>query len=66
MHISLSTAYIFVSNILPLKLTPYAQKIFEITIMAFDSASQLLIIYSAFVKNLKKNVSTVKELISCS
>ena len=44
----------------------YMQRKFLIISMDFDTAGQLLIIYSAFVKYLIKNGNTVKHCISYS
>jgi len=64
MGISLSTAtYKILSNILLSRLTPYAEEIIGIVSVDFDAAGQLLIIYSAFVKYLRKNGNTMKQCI---
>ena len=54
----------FLSNILLSKLTPYAEEIIGIIIVDFDAIGQQLIIYSAFVKYLRKNGNTMKQCIS--
>jgi hypothetical protein len=41
-------------------------KLFGIIIVDFDATDQLVIIYSAFVKYLRKNGNTVKRCISYS
>jgi len=40
------------------------KKLLETITVDFDATGQLLIIYSAFVKYLRKNGHTVKECIS--
>jgi hypothetical protein len=57
MLIFLSSAYKFVSNIPPFKLTPYAQKMCWIINVELDVTGQILIIhvYSAFVKYLRRS-----------
>ena len=50
----LPTTYKLLSNILLSKLTRYAGKLLGIVNVDFEAAGQLLIIYSAFVKYLKK------------
>jgi hypothetical protein len=46
--------YKILSNILLTQLTPYAEEIIGIIIVDFDATGQQLIIYSAFVKYLRK------------
>ena len=56
-----STTYKIVSNILLSRLTPYAEEITgDIIMVDFDETGQLLIIYSAFVKYLRKNGNTMR------
>jgi hypothetical protein len=45
-------------------LTPYAEEIIGDPKVDFDTAGQLLIIYSAFVKYFRKNGNTMKQCIS--
>jgi hypothetical protein len=45
-------------------LTPYAEEIIGDHHGYFDAARQLLIIYSAFVKYLRKDGNTMKQCIS--
>jgi len=54
MQISLSTAYTFVTDIPPLSLTQYVQKMFGIINVDFDATAQLSIMYPEFVKYLRK------------
>jgi hypothetical protein len=56
----LSAAYNNLSNIPLSKLTPYAEKITE----DFDVIGQLLIIYSKFVEQLRKNWNSTKPRLS--
>jgi len=50
----LPTTYKILSNIL-------LRKLLEIVSVDFDATDQLLIVYSAFVKYLRKNGNTVKQ-----
>jgi hypothetical protein len=56
----LSTAYKILSNILLSKLTALRDEILGIVSVAFDATCQLLIIYFAFFKYLRKNGNTMK------
>ena len=58
------TTYKILSNILLSRLTPYAEEILGIINVDFDATGQLLIIYFAFVKYLRKNGNTRKQCIS--
>ena len=60
----LPTTYNILSNIMLSCLTPYAEEIIGIINLDFDATCQLLIIYSAFVKYLRKSGNTVKQCIS--
>jgi hypothetical protein len=60
----LSTTYKILSNILLSRLTPYAEEIIGIISVDFDVTGQLLIIYSAFVKYLRKNGNTMRQCLS--
>jgi len=60
----LPTTCKMLSNILLSILTPYAEEIIVIINVDFDVAGQLLIIYSAFVKYLRKNCNKMKQCIS--
>jgi len=60
----LSTTYKILSNILLSRLTPNAEELLQITSVEFDTTGQLLIIYSAFIKYLRKNGNTMKQWIS--
>jgi len=60
----LSTTYKTLSRILLAMLTPQAVEINGDHHGDFDATSQLLIIYSAFVKYLRKNGNTMKQCIS--
>jgi len=60
----LPTTYKILSNILLSSLTPYAEEIIGIINVDFDATGQLMIIYSAFVKYLRKNGNTTKLCIS--
>jgi hypothetical protein len=51
----LSTTYKILSNILLSRLTPYVEKILGIVSVNFNATIQLLILYCAFVKHLRKN-----------
>jgi len=57
----LPTTYKILSNIWLSRLTQYAEEITGIINVDFDAAGQLLIIYSAFVKYLRKNGNTLKQ-----
>jgi len=50
----LSTTYKILSYVLLSRLTPYTVELFGIVSVGFDITGQLLIIYSAFIKCLKK------------
>jgi len=56
----LPTTYKILSNILMSRLTPYGEEIIGDHQCGFRPAGQLLIIYSAFVKYLRKNGNTTK------
>ena len=59
------TTYKILSNILLSRLNPYAEEIIlRIINVGSDATGQLLIIYSAFVKCLRKNGNTMKQCIS--
>jgi len=60
----LPTTYKILSNILLSRLTQYTEEIIGIINMDFDATGQLMIIYSAFVKYLRKNGNTMKQRIS--
>jgi len=60
----LSTTYKILSNILQSRLTPYVEEIIRYYQCGFGITGQLLIIYSSFVKYLRKNGNTVKQCIS--
>jgi hypothetical protein len=63
-----STTYKILSSILLSRLTPYARELLRIINVDFDAAGQLLIVYSAFVKYLRKRGGggdTMKQCISC-
>ena len=60
----LSTIYKIVSNILRSRLCHIQRKLLCISAVDFDATGQLLIIYSAFIKYLRKNWNTVKQCIS--
>ena len=60
----LPTTYKILSIILLSRLTPYAEEIIGIIEVDFDATGQLLTIYSAFVKYLRKNGNTMKQCIS--
>jgi len=57
----LPTTYKILSNILLSMLTSYEKKLLEIINVDFDATGQLLIIYSAFVKYLRKNWNKMKK-----
>jgi len=57
----LSTAYNILSNVRLSRITPYATKLLGIISVDFDATGQLLIIYSAFVKYLRRNGNTMKQ-----
>jgi hypothetical protein len=59
----LPTTYKFLSNILLSRLTPYARKLLGIIREDCAVTGQLLIIYSAFIKYLRKNGNIVKQCI---
>jgi len=54
--------YKILSNFLLSRLIPYAEEIIGLINMDFEATGQLLIIYSAFVKYLKKNGNATKHL----
>jgi hypothetical protein len=56
----LTTTYKLLSNILLSNLTPYSEEIN----VDFDATDHLLIIYSTFVKYLRKNWNTTKQWIT--
>jgi len=56
--------YKILSDILLSKLSPYAEEIIGNINVDFY-AGQLLIIYSAFIKYVRKNGNTMKQCISC-
>ena len=60
----LPTKYKILSNILLSRLTPYADKIIGNITVDFEATGQLLILYSAFIKYLRKNGNTTKQCIS--
>jgi len=60
----LPITYKILSNILLSRLTPYAEEIIGIINVDFDATGQLMIIYSAFVKYLRKNGNTMKQCIN--
>ena len=60
----LPTTYKILSNILLSMLTPYARKLLGIFSMDFNATGQLLIMYTVFVKYLRKNRNTMKQCIS--
>jgi len=60
----LSTMYKTLSNILLSMLTPYAEEITGDRHGDFDTTSQLLIVYYAFVKYLRKDGNTMKQCVS--
>jgi len=53
------------SNILLSRLIPYAEEVIGIINVDFHATGRLLIIYSAFVKYLRKNGNTMKQCINC-
>ena len=59
-----STRYKILSEIPLSKLTPYAEEIIGNHRVDFSVTDQLLIIYSAFVKHLKKNDNETWQCIS--
>jgi len=54
----------FLSNILLSRLIPYAEEIMGIINVDSDAIGQLLITYSVFVKDLRKNGNTMRQCIS--
>jgi hypothetical protein len=60
----LPTTYKILSNILVWRLTPHAEKLLGIIGVDFDVTGQLPIIYSAFLKYLRKNGNTMRQCIS--
>jgi len=61
----LPSTYKSLSSILLSRLTPYAEEIIGNINVDFNATGQLLIIYSVFVKDLRKNGNTMKQCISC-
>ena len=59
-----SNKHKILSNILLSRLTPYAKKLLGFISVDFDATGQLLVIYSAVVKYLRKNGNTIKQRIS--
>ena len=57
----MANTYKILSNILLSRLTPNADKIIGYHQCNFDATDQLLIIYSPFIKYLRKNWNTVKK-----
>ena len=55
--------YKTLSNILHSKLIPYAEEVIGVISVDSDATSQPLIIYSAFVKYLRRNGNTMKQCI---
>ena len=60
----LPSTYKSLSSILLSRLTPYAEEIIGNINVDFNATGQLLIIYSVFVKDLRKNGNTMKQCIS--
>jgi hypothetical protein len=60
----LPTKHKILSNILPSRLNPYAEEIIGNHEGAFDTTGLLLIMYSAFVKYVRKNGITMKFISS--
>ena len=58
--------YKILSNILLSRLIPYVKEIIVDYHVAFDATGRLLIIYSAFAKDLRKNGNKMKKFISFS
>jgi len=52
------------SSILLSRLTPYAEKLLTIMSVNFNVTSQLLILYYAFIKYLRRNGNNMKQCIS--
>ena len=61
----LSTTYNILSSILLLRLTLYTEEIIGDHCVDFDTTSQLLNIYSTFIKYLRKNGNTTRQCNSC-
>jgi len=61
----LPSMYKILFNILLSKITPYAEEIIVIINVDFDATAQLLIIYSVFVKYLKRSANTMPQCIIC-
>jgi hypothetical protein len=57
----LSTTYKILPSILSSRLTPYAEEIIGVISVDFDVTGQILFIYSAFVKYLRKNGNTMRQ-----
>ena len=60
----LPTTYKILSNVLLSRLIPYAEEIIEDHHVVSDAIGQLLIIYSVFIKYLRKNRNTMRQCIS--
>jgi hypothetical protein len=60
----LPTTYKILSNILLSRLIPYVGELLGITNVDSDAIGQLLIIYSVFIKYLRKNGNTMRQCIS--
>ena len=60
----LPTTYKILSNILLSRLIPYAEEVIGDHQCGFQCNSQSLIIYSAFVRYLRRNGNTMKQCIS--
>jgi len=60
----LPSTYKILSNILLSRLIPYAEEIIGDHQCGFRRNRKLLIIYSVFVKYLKKNGNTIRQCIS--
>jgi hypothetical protein len=61
----LPTTYKILSNILLSMLTPYAEDMFGIISVDFNTTGQLLIVYAAFVRYWKGNGNKVNQCFSC-
>jgi len=62
MHITFANRLL--SNILLSRLTTYAEEITGVITVDFDATGQLLILYSAFVKYLRRNGNSVRQCIN--
>jgi len=60
----LQTTHNILSNILLLRLTPYAEKLLAIMSVNFNATSQLLILDCAFIKYLERNGNNMKQCTS--